>query len=158
LVIVVRFIMRFIIVPLGAAVALGAGALVVLAAHWNRIEALASDPAADQHILLGLLLVGPMFALALSVMVGTMLVPASIGILIAEAFAIRSWLFHAANGGLSVWLGALMLEDTRRYELFAASPILVGAGIAAGFAYWAVAGWNAGFWKPVFAPPAAAAR
>ena len=25
-----------------------------------------------------------------------------------------------------------------------------GAGIAAGFAYWAVAGWSAGFWRPVF--------
>ena len=28
-----------------------------------------------------------------------------------------------------------------------------GAGLAGGFAYWAVAGWSAGFWKPVFARP-----
>mgnify|MGYP003331703740 CR=1 FL=1 len=34
-----------------------------------------------------------------------------------------------------------------------ASAVVIGAGIAAGFAYWAVAGWSAGFWKPVFAPP-----
>ena len=27
------------------------------------------------------------------------------------------------------------------------------AGVVAGFAYWLVAGWSAGFWKPVFAPP-----
>jgi len=28
-----------------------------------------------------------------------------------------------------------------------------GAGLAGGFAYWAVAGWSAGFWKPVFTRP-----
>jgi hypothetical protein len=27
---------------------------------------------------------------------------------------------------------------------------VIAAGLAGGFAYWAVAGWNAGFWKPVF--------
>ena len=31
------------------------------------------------------------------------------------------------------------------------------AGLAAGFAYWAIAGWNAGFWKPVFRRPEAPA-
>jgi hypothetical protein len=31
--------------------------------------------------------------------------------------------------------------------------IAIGAGIVAGFAYWAVAGWSAGFWKPVFRSP-----
>jgi hypothetical protein len=151
--IVIRFVLRFLIVPLGVAVALCVSAMVVLAAHWTRIEALASDPAVGEHILLGLFLVGPIFALALSIIVATMLIPATIGLLVAETFAIRSWVFHVANGGFSVWLGWLMLDEARRNdELFAASPILVGAGIAAGFAYWAVAGWNAGFWKPVFAP------
>jgi len=38
-------------------------------------------------------------------------------------------------------------------------PLGFAAGLAGGFAYWAVAGWSAGFWKPVFrqrvlAPPA----
>jgi hypothetical protein len=33
---------------------------------------------------------------------------------------------------------------------------VVAAGVAAGFAYWAVAGWSAGFWKPVFRRPVAA--
>jgi hypothetical protein len=27
---------------------------------------------------------------------------------------------------------------------------VIAAGLAGGFAYWAVAGWNAGFWKPVY--------
>ena len=30
-----------------------------------------------------------------------MLLPATLGALIAEAFAIRSWMFHVVNGGLS---------------------------------------------------------
>ena len=44
-----------------------------------------------------------------------------------------------------------------RTTIFPDAPlIVVGAGIAAGFAYWLVAGWSAGFWKPVFAQPQAA--
>ena len=31
------------------------------------------------------------------------------------------------------------------------TTFIFGAGLAGGFAYWAVAGWSAGFWKPVFA-------
>jgi hypothetical protein len=27
---------------------------------------------------------------------------------------------------------------------------VIAAGLAGGLAYWAVAGWNAGFWKPLF--------
>ena len=43
---------------------------------------------------------------------GVMLLPATLGALIAEAFAIRSWMYHAVNGGLSaavslVTIGAL---------------------------------------------------
>ena len=30
---------------------------------------------------------------------------ASVGILISEAFAIRSWIFHALNGAISAWVG-----------------------------------------------------
>ena len=26
---------------------------------------------------------------------------------------------------------------------------VIAAGLAGGFAYWAIAGWNAGFWKPL---------
>ena len=32
--------------------------------------------------------------------------------------------------------------------------IVAGAGIVAGFAYWSIAGWSAGFWKPMFDDPA----
>jgi hypothetical protein len=63
-------------------------------------------------------------------------------------------MFHAANGGLSAWVGWTTMADMRKPADFYGDPlIVVGAGIAAGFAYWAIAGWSAGFWKPVFAPP-----
>ena len=50
-----------------------------------------------------------------------------------------------------VTIGAL----DKDYDLTDAPLIAVGAGIVAGFVYWAVAGWSAGFWKPVFASPPA---
>ena len=34
------------------------------------------------------------------------------------------------------------------------TSFVFGVGLAAGFAYWAVAGRTAGFWKPIYAPPA----
>src|SRR5262245_14665812 len=149
--IVIRFVLRFLLVPLAASVAICVAMLFVLTAQWNRFVALAgSNPVPPDD--LAMLLVAP--ALVLSAAAIAMLAPAAIGVLIAEAFAIRSWIFHVANGGLSVWLGWIAMEDIRKpYEVFDQPLIVVGAGIAAGFAYWAIAGWNAGFWKPVFAPP-----
>ena len=84
-------------------------------------------------------------------LLATMWLPASIGILLAEAFAIRSWIYHAGNGAISAWLGWHL------FGLLDDSPVplhqplhVIAAGLAGGFAYWAVAGWTAGFWKPVF--------
>jgi hypothetical protein len=87
-----------------------------------------------------------------------MLLPASVGILISEAFAIRSWIFHVLNGVASAWLGARMFGGVGGKDLPFDEPlVLVAAGIAGGFAYWAVAGFSAGFYKPIFrgnSPPA----
>jgi hypothetical protein len=81
-----------------------------------------------------------------------MMLPAALGVVISEAFAIRSWMFHVANGALSAWVGSVtMLEATKPYDFYGGPLIVAAAGIAAGFVYWAVAGWSAGFWKPVFA-------
>jgi hypothetical protein len=82
-----------------------------------------------------------------------MMTPAALGVLIAEAFAVRSWIFHVANGALSAWVGLnTMVEMRKPYDFYSEPIIAIGAGIAAGFAYWAVAGWSSGFWKPVFRP------
>ena len=78
--------------------------LFVIAAHWNRFVALAgTNPAPPDDVAFLLLLLAP--ALVMSAAVVAMLAPAAIGALIAEAFAIRSWMFHVANGGLSAWIG-----------------------------------------------------
>ena len=45
-----------------------------------------------------------------------------------------------------------MAEFRRQYEFYDDPIMAAAAGLAAGFAYWAVAGWSAGFWKPVFRP------
>jgi hypothetical protein len=85
---------------------------------------------------------------------GVMLLPATLGAMIAEAFAIRSWMYHAANGGLSAAVSLVSIGAfDKTYDLSDEPLIAIGAGIVAGFAYWAVAGWSAGFWKPVFKPP-----
>ena len=150
--IVIRFILRFLLVPLAASTAICVAMLFVLTAQWNRFVALAGSNPAPPDDALAMLLIAP--ALVLSAAAIAMLAPAALGALIAEAFAIRSWMFHVANGALSVWLGWIAMEDVRKpYEVFDQPLIMVGAGIAAGFAYWAIAGWNAGFWKPVFSPP-----
>ena len=142
-----RLLMRILLVPLGGSIAICVSMLFVMLAHWNRIAALTTD---DPSGLMAVVFVGPMLAVSMAFM----LLPATVGALIAEAFAIRSWMYHAANGGLSAWISLSMIGALdRTYDLSDDPLIAVGAGIAAGFAYWAVAGWSAGFWKPVFAPP-----
>jgi hypothetical protein len=150
----VRLLLRFILVPLGAAVALAAAAAFVVIAHRNALIAvLDADPQAQQDYFTALLFGGPLLALLLSIWAFYMFVPAAIGVLISEAFAIRSWIFHAANGGLSAWLGWTLTQDIRDEYRFLTEPrILVAAGLAAGLAYWIVAGWTAGFWRPVRSP------
>jgi hypothetical protein len=150
-----RLIMRFLLVPLGGCVALCIAVLVVVVAHWNRFSAMvAADPQSSEDFIVALFLVGSWYVMIAMISAGAMLFPAALGALIAEAFAIRSWMFHAANGGLSAWVGWTAMADMRKPADFYGDPlIVVGASIAAGFAYWAVAGWSAGFWKPVFAPP-----
>ena len=80
-----------------------------------------------------------------------MWLPSSIGILISEAFALRSWMFHAANGAVSAWIAWNLsgyIDDSR---VALNGPLaIIAAGLAGGLACWAIAGWSAGFWRPVF--------
>jgi len=143
-----RLLMRFLLVPLGGCIAICVAMIVVLVAEWNRFAVLTGD---DRSGLMAFFVVGPMLAFSMAFM----LLPATLAALIAEAFAIRALLYHAICGGLSAWVSLVTIGALDKdYDLSGEPLIAIGAGIAAGFAYWAVAGWSAGFWRPVFAQPA----
>jgi hypothetical protein len=151
---VARFLLRLLLVPLGAAAAVTVAMVVMLVAHWNEIVALANaDPDAQGNWLLAFVFAGPILAILLSMTLVVSAMPAAVGVLISEAFAIRSWMFHALNGGLSAWIGWSIMQDAQDQYRFLTEPrVMVAAGLAGGLAYWLVAGWTAGFWKPVFGP------
>ena len=154
-----RFLLRLLLVPLGAAAAVTVAMVVMLVAHWNEIVALANaDPDAQGNWLLAFIFAGPILAILLSMTLVVSAMPAAVGVLISEAFAIRSWMFHALNGGLSAWIGWSIMQDAQDQYRFLTEPrVMVAAGLAGGLAYWLVAGWTAGFWKPVFGPEPAQA-
>jgi hypothetical protein len=146
--VVIRLLLRFILVPLGAALAVAVAAAFVIVAHWNTVVAAVS---VEEQIRLDA--TGLLTFVLLSLWALNTLAPAAIGVLISETFAIRSWLFHAANGGLSAWIGWTLSQDIRDTYRFLTEPkVLIAAGLAAGLTYWLVAGRTAGFWKPVRAP------
>ena len=141
-----RLILRFLLVPLGALVAVLAAVATLIIAHWSTMLALAGFYQRQQ----GDVLAGTLLRFGNGLYATFMMAPAAIGALTAETFAIRSWIYHALNGGLSAWVGWSATSEMRDEYAFLKDPkIIVAAGIAAGFSYWLVAGWNAGFWKPL---------
>jgi hypothetical protein len=145
----IRLLLRFILVPLGYCAAAIAGTLVFVGASMHLVDvALGGHPDGPIHALSALILGGwivGIFAIAY------MALPASVGILISEAFAIRSWVYHALNGVAAAWVGFQVYEGSAGRGLQLDQPLVIAAaGLAGGFAYWAVAGFSAGFWKPVF--------
>jgi hypothetical protein len=149
----IRLLLRFFLIPLGYLAAVIAGTLVIVFGSWRLGEFTAlPDPQAEPLAVLGVFVAGPIL---LTVLVCIMWLPSAIGILLAEAFALRSWIFHAGNGAASAWIGWNLFGDFDDSRIPLNQPMaIVAAGLAAGFAYWAIAGWNAGFWKPVFRRPA----
>ena len=79
------------------------------------------------------------------------LLPAMLVIAVAEGFRIRSVLFYATAGGLGLvglYYGLGLADRGPTGVLIGRDlEIMAGAGIAAGFAYWAIAGRNAGAWR-----------
>ena len=152
-----RLLLRFFLVPLGYLAAVTVGACVLVLGSWKTgTMMLSENPDTATAGFFAALVAGPVMFVVLA---STMWLPASVGILISEAFAIRSWIFHALNGAISGWVGWQMLSTFEQGEPLNQTSFVFGAGLAGGFAYWAVAGWSAGFWKPVFAkalgpPPA----
>jgi hypothetical protein len=146
-----RLILRVLLVPLGGLVAITIALAVLVVAHWNAVMALAhASPSAQEEWLVAFMVAAPVLATLFSMMAAYALLPAAIGVLVSELFAIRSWLYHAANGGLATWMGWSLLQEFRdEYRAFGDPTILIAAGLAGGLAYWLIAGWSAGFWKPV---------
>jgi hypothetical protein len=146
-----RLLLRLIVVSLGAAVAIYFATVVSCIANWTRFTTIIDLPP-DSHIAITLV-VGAVMAFVLSQAVFMMLAPALIGIAIAETFAIRSWIFHALNGGLSIWVGWVTLGRGREFSEFYDNTLaILATGLVAGFVYWLIAGWNAGVMKPVSPP------
>ena len=148
----IRLLVRFILVPLGYLAAVIVGSCVILFGSWRFAETLMGNTGdAVATGVVGFAIAGPiMFAMIFS----TMWLPGAVGILISEAFAIRSWIFHALNGAIASWIGWQMYAVNDIGGSFNDATFIFGAGLAAGFAYWAVAGRTAGFWKPIYPPPA----
>lgn len=150
-----RLILRLLLVPLGAVVAFCVAVAVMVAAHWSALHTLAqADPQAQEDWLYAFMMAGPVIAMFMAFSAAITTAVAAAGALIAEAFAIRSWIYHAANGGLAAWIGWYLMNDPDDSTQFLSNPkIIVAAGLAAGLAYWVVAGSTAGFWKPISARP-----
>jgi hypothetical protein len=142
-----RFLLRFILIPLGYLVAVLAGTLVILFGSWKLGQA-APTSEGEAYFFFGWVFAAPVLVVLL---LGTMWLPAAIGILVSEAFAVRSWIFHAANGAVSAWIGWSMLGYVDDSGIALNEPLaVIAAGLAGGLAYWVIAGSSAGFWKPVF--------
>jgi len=142
-----RLFLRLLLVPLGVVVASVVAAAFILVAEHNAWRVmLDADPDAWIDYVVAFLGGGP-GALPLVPFAAYSFVPALAGVLIAEGFAIRSWLFHAANGGISTAIGWTLAQGIGDRYVFVAPQIAVAAGLAAGFAYWIIAGRTAGLRK-----------
>lgn len=147
---VFRLILRFLLVPTGVLVALVAQVLIILFGQWQLGSVVAGVINPEQAVDVMAALMSAMWLTSL--FLGLAWLVAAIGILFSEAFAIRSWIFHLANVTLCTGLA------TRLFPLVTgeAAPMedllyILAAGFAGGLAYWIIAGWSAGFYRPVFA-------
>jgi hypothetical protein len=154
-----RLLLRLILVPLGYFAGVLAGTAVILLGSWKIWDGEGLDAHMHAIALYGYVFAAPVL---LVILLSMMWLPAAVGILLAETFALRSWMFHAGNGAVSALIAWNLFGyiDDRHVALNQPGAV-IGAGLAGGLVYWAIAGWNAGFWKPVRAeggaalPPAA---
>ncbi|MBX3569094.1 MAG: hypothetical protein KF914_13615 [Rhizobiaceae bacterium] len=156
---VFAILVRFVVITLGfAAAALAASAFLHLlflgAQHWpaDRLPGMVSG---------SLIFSIPFAALFIAYFA---ILPAAVVIVVAELLGRRDWLTYALGGGLVglavaafFWQAAGPVAGGVELDPAAADPIvadpafaavLIGGGIAAGLAYWLVAGRSAGSWRP----------
>ena len=143
-----RLLLRFVLVPIGYVIAVLAGTFVIIIGSWKLIPLAAGAQSDAAAVIFGVLFATPILRVLL---LGVMWLPASVGILLSEALAIRSWMFHAGNGAVAAWIGWGLFGylDDSRIPLNEPLPV-IAAGLAGGLAYWGIAGSSAGFWRPVF--------
>src|SRR5256886_14111844 len=96
-----RVLLRFVLVPLGYFAAVVVATLVIVLGSW-KLGAAAAHPDTQAFAIFGFVFAAPVL---LVMLLSLMWLPAAIGILISEAFAIRSFIFHAGNGAVSAWIG-----------------------------------------------------
>jgi hypothetical protein len=109
-----RLLLRFILVPLGAVMALVAAGALIAVSQWNAFETvLAADPQAQEDFFFAFVVAGPLLFSLMSSWAHYTFVPALAGVLAAEAFAIRSVLFHAGNGAVCALIGWSLTRDLR---------------------------------------------
>src|SRR5260370_7267102 len=96
-----RLLLRLLLVPLGYAVAVVVGTLVIVFGSWRLGEA-AAHADTQAFAIFGFVFAAPVL---LVMLLSLMWLPAAIGILISETFAIRSFIFHAGNGAMSAFIG-----------------------------------------------------
>jgi hypothetical protein len=150
-VIVGRLLLRFLVVPFGNVAAVKVGLAVLIIGEWNDYIAFVNAHPESGEVMVGAMMFAPFIFVMLVGAALQMLALGAIGILAAEFFAIRSWIFHVGNGALSAWIGWSLIDGPRGTEkLFQDPKLLVLMGLFAGLTYWLIAGWSAGFWKPVF--------
>lgn len=133
-----RLVLRLFLVPVGLALAILAGVLVVLVAMTRGGGLFGPDdyPWSLEELLVAgfpiLFFVGPgLFAAGLGIAV------------LGEALAIRSWIFYVAAGAATAWIAAFLLGLGGEDGLVSAEAT-VAAGLVGGLFYWAVAGRTAG--------------
>ena len=107
-----RLLLRVVLVPLGYFVAVIIGTLVIVFGSW-KLGVAASDSDHQPFAVFGFVFAAPVL---LVMLLSMMWLPAAIGVLISETFAIRSWIFHAGNGAVSAWIGWSLfgyIDDSR---------------------------------------------
>ena len=143
----------FVVACVAAAMVMTFGLMVLAARDLNsdvRFDTflgLAIGNVGDRHEALAW-----MIGLADMVVAFYALLPAMLVIAIAEGFRLRSVLLYMIAGGLAglycyLTLGFGLPSAEAGRMAGRGAEIVIAAGIAAGFVYWALAGRNAGTWR-----------
>ena len=129
--------------------AIAAGIAAAVALLGVELHAIGPDPVANVFFW-----GTAAFATGATVVAGFL--PILIAVVLAEAFAIRSVLIHAAAGAVILLLGLYGAGFSRSYEESIDHPpppisreleIAAAVGAVFGFTYWLIAGRNAGRWR-----------